>query len=115
MKGSTVTHYISESKPIEVHEMKPVIVDPKAGVSFPSLRQHLAVLADDICGNDVGDIEVHARIHYGNLVTRLQSTVSGNTPDWGLLDTIGYVVAYERQSRRLTVELSENAVLSVSC
>lgn len=114
MKGSTVTHYISESKPIEVHEMKPVIVDPKAGVSFPSLRQHLAVLADDVVGNAVGDVEMHARIHYGNLVTRLKSTVK-ETPDWGLLDTIGYVVAYERQSRRLTVELSENAVLSVSC
>lgn len=115
MKGSTVTHYISEYKPIEVHEMKPVIVDPKAGVSFPSLRQHLAVLADDVGGNDVTDVEVHARIHYGNLVTRLKGAVSGNSPDWGLLDSLGYVVAYERQSRRLTVELSEQAVLSVSC
>lgn len=95
--------------------MKPVIVDPKAGVSFPSLRQHLAVLADDVVGNAVGDVEMHARIHYGNLVTRLKSTVSGETPDWGLLDGIGYTVAYERQSRRLTVELSETAVLSVSC
>lgn len=114
MKGSTVTHYISESKPIEVHEMKPVIVDPKAGVSFPSLRQHLAVLADDVVGNAVGDVEMHARIHYGNLVTRLKSAVK-ETPDWGLLDGIGYTVAYERQSRRLTVELSETAVLSVSC
>lgn len=114
MKGSTVTHYISEYKPIEVHEMKPVIVDPKAGVNFPSLRQHLAVLADDVCGNDVVDIEIHARIHYGNLITRLQSTVK-DTPDWGVLDGIGYTVAYERKTRKLSVELNENAVLSVSC
>ena len=94
--------------------MKPVIVDPKAGVNFPSLRQHLAVLADDVCYNTVTDIAVHARIHYGNLVTSLQSTVK-ETPDWGVLDCIGYTVAYERKTRTLTVELNENTVLSVSC
>lgn len=94
--------------------MKPVIVDPKAGVNFPSLRQHLAVLADDVSGNDVVDIEIHARIHYGNLITRLKSTVK-DTPDWGVLDGIGYTVAYERNTRKLSVELNENTVLSVSC
>ena len=94
--------------------MKPVIVDPKAGVSFPSLRQHLAVLADDVRGNDVTDIEMHARIHYGNLVTRIKSTVK-ETPDWGVLDCIGYTVAYERKTRKLTVELSDTSVLSISC
>ena len=114
MKGSTVTHYISEYKPAEVPEMKPVIVDPKAGVSFPSLRQHLAVLADDVNGNDVGDIEMHARIHYGNLVTRLKSTVK-ETPDWCVLDRLGYTVVYERKTRKLTVELSDTSVLSISC